>query len=319
MKKNLWLPGAVAIALSALLFFLLALSEKEIIVQNNIPVVVSKPVTILAFGDMMLDRAVRQKIDQYGAGYPFEKIKTLFPGHDIIVANAEGVFSHNESISVRDHEQLIFTFATTSLPTLKALGFTIFSQANNHALNFGWSGLRESQGLIRAAGIDAFGDPDNVAPGPVYENIRGELIAFVGYSQFAIDGGSSSTTVAAIKQAKLNNAFVIVYPHWGDEYNLGTTSLQVVLGHKFVDAGADVVLGGHPHVVEPMEIYKGKAIFYSMGNFIFDQHWNEDVKHGLAVEITLAEDKVSYRTIPYVINNAQPEQTGEIKSFVLNR
>ncbi len=92
MKKNLWLPGAVAIAVSALLFFLLTLSGKEIVVERAIPTVASKPVTILAFGDMMLDRAVRQKIDQYGAGYPFEKIKTLFPAHDIIVANAEGVF-----------------------------------------------------------------------------------------------------------------------------------------------------------------------------------------------------------------------------------
>ncbi len=145
------------------------------------------------------------------------------------------------------------------------------------------------------------------------------ILPFIGYNQFAVDGGSSSTTIAAIREARLQNAFVIVYPHWGDEYNLGATQLQVALGHKFIDAGADAVLGAHPHVVEPMEIYKGKAIFYSMGNFIFDQHWDENVTHGLAVEITLAKNEVSYRTIPYVIHNSQPEQTGEIKSFVLQR
>ena len=316
MKTILWLPATIALIVVLLFSFS---SAREIIVDTSASVIASKPVTILAFGDMMLDRAVREKIDEKGVEYLFEHIKHLIAGHDIVVANAEGVFSHNESISVRDHSQLVFTFDPSSLPTLKALGFTLLSQANNHALNFGWSSLRESQAAIQAAGIDTFGDPENVSPGPVYVDVRGEKVAFVGYNQFSSDAGFSSSTLAAIREAKKNEAFVVVYPHWGDEYNLGTTSLQTVLAHKFIDAGADVIIGSHPHVVEPLEKYKGRAIFYSLGNFIFDQRWNSDVSHGLAVEISLTKKEIRYKLIPYVIENLQPRETGEVQSFVLKR
>jgi len=276
---------------------------------------VHPPVRILAFGDLMLDRHVRETIDQKGAPYLFSSISTLFSGQDLIVANAEGVFTDNVSIVTPDDLQ--FTFSTTTLPLLKQLGFSFFSQANNHALNFGWKGLDESKANIAAAGMDSFGDPENDNPGPLYRDVNGQHIAFVGYDQFSSTGGSGSSTIAAIESAKAEGAFVVVYPHWGVEYNNGTTTLQSELAHKFVDAGADVVLGGHPHVIEPIEIYKNKAIFYSMGNFIFDQPWN-DTRHGLGIGLGIGTSTVTYTLYPYELELMQPTlMQGAVEAYYL--
>lgn len=308
-----WLPAVALVASFA--FFVSPVGE--IVVEKSAEILAQRPVTILAFGDMMLDRAVSESIDVYGPQYPFANIAPLLTGHDIAVANAEGVFTDNYSISVRDHSVLRFTFATGILPVLRALGFTALSQANNHALDFGQAGLQFSKNAMEHNNISPFGDPLNKDPGPLYIGVRNETVAFVGYHQlFASD---ASSTLAAIAQAHEHGTFIIVYPHWGVEYNLGTTSAQTRLAHEFIDAGADVVLGSHPHVVEPVEIYKEKAIFYSLGNFVFDQRWNDAVSQGLAVEISLTKNQVSYKLIPFAIQNLQPTPTGEESSFVLKR
>lgn len=318
MKTVLWLLATAALLASTFLFFISPAGE--IVIEKTVSAAVPQPqpVTILAFGDLMLDRTVRDTIDAYGAGYPFEKIKQLFAGHDIIVANAEGVFTDNTSVSERDHSIVRFTFATGTLQTLRVLGFTALGQANNHALDFGRSGLKTSKDAMTQNGIESFGDPLNTNPGPLYISVRDEIVAFVGYHQFF--NPDASTTLSAIARAHEQGAFVVVYPHWGEEYNLGTTSEQSKLAHEFIDAGADLVLGSHPHVVEPTEVYKGKAVFYSLGNFVFDQHWNNSVSHGLAVEVSLTKKEVSYTLITFSIIDMQPTPaTSTPERFVLER
>jgi poly-gamma-glutamate synthesis protein (capsule biosynthesis protein) len=316
MKFVLFVSGMSALLVASFAYALVRETGEVAVIES---VAQQRPVTILAFGDMMLDRTVRDAITAHGAYYPFERIAPLLLGHDIVVANAEGPFTNHKSISAVDHSQLVFTFDPSSLPMLKSLGFTMFSQANNHALNFGWDGLHESQAAITNAGIGVFGDPENADPGPVYQTVRGETVAFVGYDQFSSSGGSASSTLAAIRIAKQNSTFVIVYAHWGEEYNLGTTQLQANLAHAFIDAGADAVLGSHPHVVEPIELYAGKFILYSMGNFVFDQDWDDNVSHGLAVDISLTDTQASYRLVPYAIGDMQPYLEGTTTSFVLAR
>ncbi len=262
------------------------------------------PVTILAFGDLMLDRTVRTHIEQSGAAYPFQHIAPLLAGHDVVVANAEGVFGDTASISQMDHSVLRFTFATSTLATLRALGFTDLSQANNHTFDFGADALAASRLMIGAAGITPFGDFQNNDPSSPEQNIRGQRIVFVAYNEFSHT--SISRVLAAISTAKAEGDFIIVYPHWGVEYNLGTTSEQVSLGHQFVDAGADVVFGSHPHVVEPVEIYNGKPIFYSLGNFVFDQSFSQETSEGLAVEVSLSTTTATYTLMPLTINRAVP-------------
>ncbi len=179
---------------------------------------IDDPVDILAFGDLMLDRNVREKINQYGAEYPFIPVEKFLTGHDIVVANAEGAFTSYQSQTVGvPNAPLVFTFDPATLPTLKKLGFTLLSQANNHSYNFGAEGLKQSEDYIDAAGLNWFGDPLNQNVGPYVVTIKGQKIAFIGYHQF-VPGGFDNV-LNAITSAKQQGAFVIVYPHWGIEYN----------------------------------------------------------------------------------------------------
>ncbi|MSU55282.1 MAG: AmmeMemoRadiSam system protein B [Candidatus Taylorbacteria bacterium] len=260
--------------------------------------------TILAFGDMMLDRTVRKKMNENGNLYPFNFIKRFLIGSDIVVANAEGTFTNFPSVTmVAKSDILRFTFDPNLLPELKRLGFTLFSQANNHTLDFGEEGLEESENLIKENEIDWFGDPKNLKPHTFYKTIRGQKIAFVGYHQFS--GQGFDTVINEIKSAKESDSFVIVYPHWGNEYEKEATQAQIKIGHAFIDAGADAVLGSHPHVIEPIEIYKNKVIFYSLGNFIFDQSSSGPTSEGLSVGLSITPKKVTYYLFPFDIKKSQ--------------
>ena len=115
------------------------------------------------------------------------------------------------------------------------------------------------------------------------KEIGGIKIGFVNYNQFF--SGSLDRTLENIKNVRLQADIVVVYTHWGTEYKTELTENIKNLGRKFIDDGADLVIGTHPHVVEPMEEYKGKRIYYSLGNYIFDQYFSQETKKGLAVEV----------------------------------
>lgn len=261
-------------------------------------------VTVLTFGDMMLDRFVRQKINENSGTYPFDLLKRFLAGNDAVVANAEGPFTaHPSETTNRHNAPLKFTFDLSTLSSLKKLGFTLFSQANNHALNFGEQGLAESKRSIDEIGLNWFGDPTNINLHSFTQKIRGQKITFIGYHQF--DPQGLDTVLNEIQSTKRSGSFVVVYPHWGTEYNKGITATQAKYAHAFIDAGADVIIGSHPHVVEPIEIYKNRAIFYSLGNFIFDQSSQGPTSEGLSVGISLTSQKVSYYLFPLDIKSAQ--------------
>jgi len=271
----------------------------------------SIPVKILAFGDMMLDRKVREQINKNGPEYPFVLIKDFLQGNDVVVANAEGPFTHNKSLTLgKKDAPLAFTFDPAILPTLKKLGFTLLDQANNHTLNFGVAGLQESTSSIEKAGLNWFGDPRNKEVKPYIAEIDNEKIAFIGYNEFAYQGFDN--ILQAIKNAKKDASFIVVYSHWGDEYKLLPNPSQQKSAHAFIDAGADVVFGAHPHVVQTIEKYNNKMIFYSLGNFIFDQPANSSTGRGLAVRISLAPDSVTYDLFPILIAKQQASLMTEV-------
>jgi len=259
----------------------------------------------------MLDREVRREIENHTPTYPFEKIVDFLKGHDIVVANAEGPFAESPTRAVAYAPVPIFAFKSEYLSTLRDLGFTLLSQANNHAYDQGPEGLTTSVALIRASGLGVFGNYENTNPGPSVVDVRGQKIAFVGYHQFTYNADAFFT---AIEQAHKDGAFVIVYPHWGVEYSPDVSDIQRARAHTFIDLGADLVLGSHPHVVEPIEVYNGKAIFYSLGNFIFDQPADEATREGLAVEVSLASSTVTYTLHPLDIIQEQaslmPDEKG---------
>jgi len=263
-------------------------------------------VTLLAFGDMMLDRQVRLFINQYGTDYPFKYIEPLIPGNDIVFANLEGSVTYNPSKTADlSGKYLHFTFDPALMPVLKKYGFNVVSLANNHAYDFFRAGYLETQKHLSDAGIAYFGDPYNKENLSVIKEVNGIKVAFVGYHEFYTSTTSPVTAeIARLKRDELAD-IIIAAPHWGYEYQKNFAPMQQVRGRAFIDAGADIVLGAHPHVIQPIEIYKGKPIFYSLGNFIFDQDFSFDTTHALAVRITFVEEDALFELIPITIQKSQ--------------
>jgi poly-gamma-glutamate capsule biosynthesis protein CapA/YwtB (metallophosphatase superfamily) len=120
-------------------------------------------------------------------------------------------------------------------------------------------------------------------------------LAFIGYNQFQsfVDGAweASTTTEASVRAAREQGYFPIVFAHWGEEY-VPAGERQKRLARAWIDAGAEMVIGAHPHVVQEHEEYAGKHIYYSLGNFIFDQYWEDAVRNGLLVEVRIGKNGV---------------------------
>lgn len=250
--------------------------------------------TLLFLGDMMLDRSVRRWIEKSSAEKIFSNLPRLFSGQDLTVVNAEGSFTTFKPDT--NPHTFSFTFRPELLDTLKKLGFNYFGLANNHALNFGAAGLAQSKKFITAANLNYFGDPQNQTEFSTIAEIRGQKIALIGYQ--GLDATGYESTLAEIKKLRPRVDKIIVLPHWGTEYELKFTAPQQKLGHAFIDAGADLVIGTHPHVIEPLEIYHGKVIFYSLGNFVFDQNFSADTQQGLGVGIAFGPQQTIFYLLP---------------------
>lgn len=272
-----------------------------------------KKATLTIFGDIMLDRRVRKTLDEKGSAYPLLKMERFMMGSDRVVANLEGPFTDNKSVA--QPNVLTFTFDPSHAPTLKKFGITSVSLANNHTLNFGGKGLQNTREVLKKTGIAYFGDPSNKTELSFVEEVGGLKVAHVGYHQFSF--GFENVT-AEIKRLRPLVDYILVYPHWGEEYETTKpTSRSKQEAHAFIDAGADIILGGHPHVVQPLELYKNKMIVYSMGNFIFDQQFSVDVKTGLSVGLVLSERAVELHLFPIEHNDMQISLSGAQKRDTL--
>lgn len=285
--------------------------------RGTVPVKIAAAPSLRLFaaGDVMLDRQIRTTIKKFGASYPFALIADQVRGHDVAIANLEGPFTDRPSVVTATH--LVFTFDPAVAPTLRALGFTAFSLANNHTLNFGRTGLAMTRGALDHDGLSFFGDPQNKAGYGTVVTAGRQRVALLGYDGLT-DG--IENIVHDIREAKDRADVVIVMAHWGREYNLGLTAQQQRDAHALVDAGADLILGAHPHVVEPLEIYRGKLIAYSLGNFLFDQDWSRDTTEGLALDLTLAPGKTTVGLLPLSVAKSRVQPlSGPRRQVMLDR
>lgn len=274
-------------------------------------------ITILGVGDMMLGRYVRTLMDGNGMGYPFEKIKNELGGIDYIFSNFEGPIKENE---VATQKSISFRFKPDVVWAVKDAGINIVSLANNHALDQGWGGRDDTMKFLKEAGIYYFGHPKNEVEGNVYMGqVADKTVAFVGFDDtiFKINEDSARQI---INELDIIADYVIVSVHWGVEYVHQPTERKKMLAHLFVDSGADIVIGHHPHVVQTMEIYNGKPVFYSLGNFIFDQYFSQDTQEGLGIGVIIDEDKMTVYLLPYAIPASQPVFIeGEAKTAFLEK
>lgn len=275
----------------------LALSPKA---QNN------KPIEILFVGDLMFDRYIREVAQKKGNDYIFSGIKNRFAGNDLVVCNLEGPLTDNKSVSVGtamdEKNNLIFTFDPGLAKTLADLNIKLVDIGNNHILNFGAAGAEKTKKYLLAAGINYFGDTGATEKKYWVQEIEGKKLGFINYN-FSVKG-SAQAALEDIKLAKQEADLVVVCPHWGTEYKTGDPGPNVRnLAHQFVDAGADLIIGTHPHVVQTSEIYQGKKIYYSLGNFIFDQYFSKETQKGLAVKVKINPQdlKMDFEEVPLAL------------------
>ncbi|KND49057.1 MAG: poly-gamma-glutamate synthesis protein (capsule biosynthesis protein) [Parcubacteria bacterium C7867-005] len=250
---------------------------------------------ILFVGDMMLDRNVRRVAEKQGFEYLIADVKSLFDDLDLTIGNLEGTITENESIAIKNNKILRFTFDPSVATSLLSLGFDGVSLANNHAYDFGEEGYEETINNLGEEGIFSFGSVLNNENQSRRVNIKDEYVCFVGYHE--LYNPNIDSTVREIQTIESECDFTIVLAHWGVEYSTKESKSQREKGYVFVDSGADLIIGTHPHVIQPIEIYKNKAIFYSLGNFIFDQDFSLETRQGLTVRLVLSDDRVTYKII----------------------
>lgn len=264
-------------------------------VNLNVPAAESNktPIKILFVGDMMFDRYIREGVNKYGGGdydYVFGQIKDKLTEYDLVVGNLEGPITDKSSVSVGtamdEKKNLDFSFGPAVAKTLADNNIKLVDLGNNHILNQGEDGLAQTKKYLGEAGVQYFGDTGKME---VVE-INGTKIAFVNYN-YSI-AGSFERTIEDIKNLKNKSDIVIVCPHWGTEYKAGDPGQKIrAEAYELIDAGADLIVGGHPHVVQDSEDYKNKKIYYSLGNFIFDQYFQKETTEGLGVEVLINPDR----------------------------
>ena len=259
--------------------------------------------SLLFLGDLMFDRNIRQVALKNGNDFIFEPLKDWLAQSDLVVANLEGPITQNQSVSVNtlpgEQNNFIFTFDPSLARTLFNKNIKLVSLANNHILNFGEKGLLTTEKFLSESNVEYFGQPQSELAILIKE-IGGLKIALVPYNQFIGNSATESVkTLEEIKSLKEKVDLVFVYAHWGQEYLPVAEEKTKRLARQFVEAGADLVIGSHPHVIQDKEEYQGKMIYYSLGNFIFDQYFRPEVKRGLAVKIkiNLAEKKMEFEEI----------------------
>lgn len=272
--------------------------------ERNVQAAEERALSIVAFGDMMLGRHVRTLMDSHGMDYVFEKMPEYFiGGADVVFGNLEGPIKGRGKSG---GTAMNFSFNEDIAEFLKRHGFTLVSIANNHAVDQGWDGRNTTIAALDSAGLGWCGHPSEADPKSVYYGAADDLkYAFVCFHDvnFRLDDGAAIKLVSDVKE-KVD--YVIVSIHWGYEYkHRPDFATQIEPGRAFIDAGADFVIGHHPHVVQSFEIYNGKPIFYSLGNFVFDQYWSKDTQEELALRIFIKKNKQTIHLFPMKSERAQ--------------
>jgi len=259
----------------------------------------SPQVTLIAVGDLMLGRSVNLRmLKEKNWQYPFLQTAKLLSSADLTFGNLESPLVSSCPPAAGG---MTFCAPPEAAAGLTAAGFDVLSIANNHILNYGQRGRTQTMKFLNQNHILPSG-PDQLAKYSV------KKLTF-GFLSFDLTGNHQPEPILKkVKESAPEVDILIVSLHWGVEYQNEPDIWQKMLARQIIEAGAKVVLGHHPHVVQPTETYQNGLIFYSLGNFVFDQDWSEETKRGKIVKIIFENKKIkSYEEIPiYIENNSQP-------------
>lgn len=279
-------------------------------------------ISLITTGDVIPARSVNFKmVEKNDFTYPFAKTAQFLRSADLTLINLEAPLISDCPVT---NQGMIFCGDQRFVEGLKYADIDIVNLANNHTFNYGETGLCETILLLERNNIGLSGIPESLnCSFPVADFytkiVKGTKFGFLGFN--ILDNPPVTKILNAVKSAKNKSDFLIVSFHWGAEYKSTPAKQTVELAKSAIDSGADLIVGNHPHWIQPLEIYKEKLIIYAHGNFIFDQQWSRETKTGIAVKILISQNKIIAADIyPLFISDySQPELLeGKKQDVVLN-
>lgn len=331
-SKFIWLITALLVIFGCSFLYLELQNAPSVVEDNNInmpktehvPLATATPEseqkTSFTFaGDMMFDRLVNHTFKNIGFDQIFANLdKTYFANKDVCFANLEGPVSDQAIIDDYPARSLVFNMPPETIVSIKSLGLNGVSLANNHTLNAGAKGFATTEDLLKNANIKYGGSQNNFDEGSVIRYDSGIPVSIIAVDYLAYT--NLGNIAASIQKEKGVGRFVIVFPHWGEEYSLTHSQGQRTAAQSFINAGADLIIGSHPHVVQDIEVINNVPVFYSIGNFVFDQTFSKDTQEGLILTGTITKKSLEINILPFRSANLKPSLMNEIdKKIILDR
>ncbi|HHV96404.1 MAG TPA: CapA family protein [Clostridiaceae bacterium] len=263
--------------------------------KESVEVPKQQPLTIIAIGDILLGRGVEYNIKniQEDFTYPFRQVVDVLRQGDIVFANLEGPITESTK-SLDPNGKIVLKHPEKATEGIKYAGINVLNLANNHIMDYYEKGLLDTIEILQKHGITYAGAGKNIeeARKPAIIEKKGKKIAVLSYTDkaeltfkgdpmlsFAAEEDKSGVAPRKyelikedIEAIREEVDILIVSLHWGVEDSFNVTEEQREFAHQLIDDGADIILGHHPHRFQGVEIYNGKPIVYSLGNFIFDQN-----------------------------------------------
>ncbi len=257
---------------------------------------------LVAGGDTMIARSFSGALAAHHADWPFGEVGKIMRGADLALVNLECVVASRGAMTDKGElKPFLYRAPPVALEALVAAGVDLVTTANNHTMDYGPAALEEQLELLAAAGIAqaGAGRDRTDASAPTYVKVGELILAVIGVDDQATHGhaavgrpGTNSypnddaiarSLVPIIREARARAHLVVVSPHWGRNWTEGPTAARVKLAHALIDAGADAILGHSAHQFHGVEVYRGRAIVYDMGTFLFDWIHRAGMEQSVAV------------------------------------
>ena len=240
-------------------------------------------VSLCAVGDILLDRGIRASIQNNSVDYPFEHVSEFINDFDLAFCNLECPVS---AVGQSTGKIYCFRADTSYFSGVQDAGFNLFSLANNHIIDWGEKACLDTKQLIEKNNLYVIGagKDQTEAQAPLFIKMNGLKFAFLASVGIPLKDMIWPISKPGPAQANLEQLvelilkirqtvdYIVVSLHWGNEYEHLPRSHQVIWAHTLINAGADLIIGHHPHVLQSIEYYNNRIILYSLGNFVFDQH-----------------------------------------------
>ncbi|MDV2886418.1 CapA family protein [Alkalihalophilus pseudofirmus] len=312
----------------AFIICFIILASTSFIRQADVPTVAKEDDSVFTaslVGDIMFGRHVEKVAERHGYDHMFAYTKPYFEAADYVTGNLTSPVLDEESSKPLSEEEISSLVADKeAIKTLEDADFSVVNLANNHSFEIDSPQTKETLEAIDESDVEAVGiatDYD-AAQGVSYTKHNGLEVATVGVTDVVAPSNAAAVlttdpneALPLIREARSQADLVVVHVHAGQEYDSSPTTRQETLMKAFADAGADIVIGHYPHVLQSVDVYNDTLILYSIGNFVFDQGWTRTRDTAIA-QYNLKEDGTAeVELVPFRIYEAQPKPVEGALSF----